>query len=133
MRFSSASRKRATAALIPSSEVPDIKPTTTPEAMSTLPDWWRRFVCHTPNYAAVFREQLFGLLTRRVFLLHDDGELDALVGALEQPGRLFTGDAAYLHHNSLTAIDQFVVGGAQIDHQGAVGLAHPDHRAGGDG
>src|SRR5438105_7954081 len=132
IRPSLASRKRATAALIPSSEVPDIKPTTTPDDILSLSDRWRSVPGHATNNAAIFGEKFQRFLARNVFLLHDDRELDALVSPLQQFCRFIARHSANFHHDALAPIDQFVVGGAKIDHQIAVGFAEPDHGAGGD-
>src|SRR6185436_10156289 len=133
MRPSAASVNLATAALIPSSEVPDIKPTTTPDDTLLLSDRWWFVLRHAPDHAAVLRQKPLGVLAADSTLLHHDGELDALSSGLQQSRRFFAGHTADFHHDALAAIDQLVVGGAEIDHQIAVGLAEPDHRAGGDG
>src|SRR6267143_4371599 len=76
IRPSLASRKRATAALIPSSEVPDIKPTTTPDDNTLcLLDWRRGILRDAPDHAAVFGEKLLRLLPRNSPFLHDDRKL----------------------------------------------------------
>src|SRR5437764_10435549 len=133
MRPSLASVNRATAALIPSSEVPDINPTRTPDDILSLANWWWCVLGDPANDTTILYEQLLRLLARDPPLLHYDGELDALGGAIEKRRRLFARHAADLHHNALAAVDQLVVGGAQIDHQIAVGFAESDHRARGDG
>src|SRR2546423_13944142 len=56
-RPSLASRKRATAALIPSSDVPDIKPTTTAEDILSVLDRRGRVFRNPANDSAVFGEQ----------------------------------------------------------------------------
>src|SRR5436190_20284116 len=126
MRPSLASRKRATAALIPSSEVPDIKPTTTPEDILSVSDWWRCIPGDTANHPTIFGEQFLGFLARYATLLHHDRQLHAFSSAVENVRRFISGDATHFHHDALTPIDQLVVGGAEIDHQVAVSLAESD-------
>src|SRR5450759_143206 len=133
MRPSLASRKRATAALIPSREVPDIKPTTTPDDILRVSDGRRRIPGDAPDHAAVFGEELLGFLTRDSLLLHHDRKLDALVRALEELRRFISRHSADFHHNSLAPVDELVVRRAEVDHQIAVRLAEPDHGAGRDG
>src|SRR6185503_12989723 len=133
MRPSAASVNLATAALIPSSDVPDIKPTTTPDDTLLLPDRWWFVLRHAPDDATVLRQKPLGVLPADSTLLHHDGELDALSSGFQQSRRFLAGHTADFHHDALAAIDQLVVGSAEIDHQIAVGLAEPDHRAGGDG
>src|SRR5437762_11805 len=132
MRPSSTSLKRATAALIPSSEVPDIKPTTTPVDTLALLDRRRCVFRDTTDYPAIFGEKLFRRFARYSFLLHYDRELDALAGALEKFGGFVARNPAHFHYDPLTPIDELVVGSAEIDHQIAVRFAEPDHRAGRD-
>src|SRR2546423_2611722 len=116
MRPSSRSVNRATAALIPSSEVPDIKPTTTPlDTLALFDRWWRVF-SDAADHPAIFSEQLFCRIAAHAFLLHYDRELHAFSGALEQPCRFIARDAADFHHDALAAVDEFVVGSAQIHH-----------------
>src|SRR3954465_6669039 len=88
MRPSAPSVKRATAALIPSREVPDINPTTTPDDISAFLDRWWSVFRDPPYHAAILREQALGVLARDVSFLHYDRGLHALVSALEQPFRL---------------------------------------------
>src|SRR6267143_1973539 len=133
IRPSVESLKRATAALMPSSEVPDIKPTTTPEDTSALADGRRLVLRDAPNHSAVLREKSLRLFARHAPLLHDDCRLDALVGLFQEFLRLIARDSANLHHDPLAPVDELVVRGAEIDHEVAVRLSEPDHRAGGDG
>src|ERR1700682_2236135 len=127
------SLKRATAALMPSSEVPDIKPTRMPEDTSALADGRRLVLGDAPNHAAILREKSLRLFARHAPLLHDDRRLDALVCLLEKCFRLVARDSANLHHDPLAPIDELVVRGAKIDHEVAVRFSETDHRAGGDG
>ena len=133
MRLPSTSLKRATAALIPSSEVPDIKPTTTPVDTLALLDRRRRVFRDATDYPAIFGEKLLCSFARYSFLLHYDRELDALAGALEKFAGFIARNTAHFHYDPLTPIDELVVGSAEIDHQIAVRFAEPDHGAGGDG
>src|SRR4029079_12918137 len=132
MRPSFASLKRATAALIPSSDVPDISPTTTPDFILALADRRRLVLRHASDHSAILREESLRFFPIHSLLLHDDCGLDALAGPLEQLRRLLARDTAHFHHDPLAPVDELVVGGAEIDHQIAVSLSEPDHRTGSD-
>src|SRR6267143_3325899 len=133
IRPSVESLKRATAALIPSSEVPDIKPTTTPGDTSALADGRRLVPGDAPNHPAILGKKSLGVFAGHAPLLHDDRRLDALVSLVEKFSCLVARDPASLHHDPLASIDELVVRGAEIDHEVAVRFSEPDHRASGDG
>src|SRR6266542_6125717 len=103
---------RAAAALIPSSDVPDISPMTTSAISGRDHGRWS-VGNNTPDHTAVFREQALGFTARHFLFLHHDRCLDAFVGPLEQRSRFFASYAAHLDHDPLAAIDELVVGCAQ--------------------
>ena len=53
-------------------------------------------------------------------------------GRVEDRAGLVATEPGGLHQDALAPVDQLVVPGAEIHHQVAVGLAEPDHRAGGE-
>ena len=94
----------------------------------------RRIADDGPEPAGVRREQRLGLLAVHTAPRHHDGGLDPAIGALQHlrrrrparsPGRF--------HHDAMAPVLELRVRGAKVDHEVAVGLAQPDHRAGGDG
>src|ERR1051325_4376209 len=133
----SRSVNRTTAALIPSSDVPDISPTYTPSLRDSafpaiLSDRWWLAIDHAPDHAAVLGQLLLGLLARDAKERHHDRGLDASAGGLEHLLRGLSIETGNLHHDPMAAIDELVVRRPEIDHQVAEGLAEADHRAGGD-
>src|SRR4051812_27259476 len=76
--------KRAAAALIPSSDVPDISPTT----MFFISRSNRRRCVgdHASDDSAVVREELLGDFPRDISFLHHDRRLYTLAGSLEKCG-----------------------------------------------
>ena len=63
-------------------------------------------------------------------LLHDDGRLDVPVRHLQQPVGIVVLEAGDDVHDAAGAILELLRSGLHVDHQVAVGLARPDHRAG---
>src|SRR5260221_4069199 len=103
-----------------------------PDARRRSFDRWRRATDDAAHDTAVLGQATLSLLWRHAERVHDDGELHGTVGALEQLARFVAGHATYLGHDALAAVDQFVVVGAQVDHQDAESLAQPYIRVRGD-
>src|SRR5687768_16534827 len=83
------------------------------------------------NHPASTLERLLGSLAIDAELAHHDRKLDALVACFEEPTSFDTVDGAHFHHDPLAPVLELQVRRPEIDHQVAVRLAEPDHRAGG--
>src|SRR5262245_44058617 len=103
---------RTTAAEIPSSDVPDMSPTSTRALSSGL-----SIFDQSPDHATHALEALHGIVLRQTELLHNDSSLHVAAGGGEQFLRLVTRDRADLHQNTLAPILELEVRRLEIDHQ----------------
>src|ERR1043165_3319154 len=78
-------------------------------------------------------EQGFGGVPRNVLVVHDDCGFDGATGLVEEGERGVSGGACGGGEDAGSAVAEFVVGGAQVDHEVLVDAAGADHEGGGDG
>ena len=81
-----------------------------------------RPACSPSSRSASSRPTPRRAITIAVFTLPSASSSTRARGVAVESGRL--------HDDALTPVDQLVVPGPQIHHQVAIGLAHPNHRAG---
>ena len=80
----------------------------------------------------VLVEQGLGLERIDLFVVHDQGVFDSAICLIEQLESCVAGEVALLGEDAGGAVAEFVVGGAQVDHQVTPCFPHADHDGGGD-
>src|SRR5882757_716851 len=128
------------AASVPSALVPDMSPTTSRAGRSrsaisaaTGSAMEIEVADYGPQRSLVLDEKLARPLRAHPGVVHDQRDLGSPTSLLEQLERVLIGESGQTADDAHGPRPQLGVGGADVDHQSAVGLSQQHERGGGQG